>query len=320
MTKRFWIIFASIALIFATILTSCFIVNSEEDDSLPAPSVLKGTASSTQYSISIPYIKNMEYANILRQKCLDKDFIESETVKITTENIGQVNVNTEKNISNIPSFAFEDYYTAATSPQTYYRYAIRYYDGASYTTTKYSDAAEGIGAKEASISFSKTPATITYERNDYNESYKIKIDEDIELPLPANATTSDFTILSIVISNDKISRPYTIIPGATNTTIKASELEIPDLRSILTDDYLGVPLEVKGLIAINKTSDTSETYFRYYWTSFLTDFNFSVAHIDSSGASDTSDLRFIVPTRLSASNDLDATASKVPERAVLNIQ
>ncbi|MBR1403163.1 MAG: hypothetical protein IJ558_03190 [Treponema sp.] len=306
MIKRFWIIFASIALIFATILTSCFIVNSEEDDSLPAPSVLKGTASSTQYSISIPYIKNMEYANILRQKCLDKDFIESETVKITTENIGQVNVNTEKNISNIPSFAFDDYYTLTG---TYYCYAVRYYDGTSYTTTKYSDAAEGLGTTKAELTV--TSPTVTYTRNDSTETYMLSVAPDVTLP------TTDFTILSVILSNGSISRPFPIISGLTTTSVAESDMVILDLRGTLTDDYLGVPLEVKGLIAINKTSDTSETYFRYYWTSFLTDFNFSV---DSSGAQDTSDLRFIVPTRLSASNDLDATASKVPERAVLNIQ
>lgn len=308
MTKRFWIIFASIALIFATILTSCFIVNSEEDDSLPAPSVLRGTTSSTQYSISIPYIKNMEYANILRQKCLDKDFIESETVKITTENIGQINMNPEKKISNIPSFAFEDYYTLTG---TYYCYAVRYYDGTSYTTTKYSDAAEGLGTTKAELTV--TSPTVTYTRNDFTETYMLSVAPDVTLP------TTDFTILSVILSNGSISRPFPIISGLTTTSVAETDMVISDLRGTLTDDYLGVPLEVNGLIAITKTTDTSKNYTRWYWTSVADTGSPDIVYTDSSNEIQDTD-EFIVPSREAATNDLDATASKSAFRSVLNIQ
>ena len=305
MKKFFWISLVLTLVILAAVLPSCFIANNDIDDSLPAPSVMPGTQSSTQYAISIPYIDGMEYANILRQKCDNEDF---DADSVTTENIGQVKQSDEKKNVSITSFAFDDYYTLTG---TYYRYAVRYYDGTSYTTTKYSDAAEGLGSTKAELTV--TSPTVTYTRNDFTETYMLSVAPDVTLP------TTDFTILSVILSNGSISRPFPIISGLTTTSVAESDMVISDLRGTLTDDYLGVPLEVKGLIAITKTTDTSKNYTRWYWTSVADTGSPDIVYTDSSNEIQDTD-EFIVPSREAATNDLDATASKSAFRSVLNIQ
>lgn len=304
MKKKFPAVCSVLIMIAAMILSACFIADNDTDGALAAPSV--NTADSDpSFKIAVTPIPGMKYANILRQKCGNPDF-DSEIGEITTENIGQI---IPKETPNQESVSFNDSYT---QPGTYYRYAVRYYDGETYTTTLYStaekkDTMEGRGTGEAEI---EAQANLSYMRNDKTNTYTLDIGSDVIIP-------KGFETLALVIDNGNGEKPFFIKTqievqdGEDSATLSAEALSGLNLTDFLTDDFYDVPLSIKGLIAItNAQKNIQNRYTIYYWTPRyeIAPDDVSITYIDINGETQEAEY-IIVPKKSDITNDLDCSTT-----------
>lgn len=271
-------------------ISSCIINDSEKED-LPIAS-MEVSDSGTEFFISFGPITDMKYANIIRESYADDTFKNSSN--ITRTNIGQVVPSDLDNLGT--SFMFSDPYTDTA---LYYRYYIRYFNGAIYSKSKYTTCHKGIGSGEAELTV--TDPQFSYEWDDSLGVYLLTLDTNTTLP-------TNFKELDVLFNNGSITRPFTF--GYPTLSVVSAGDDTLDLQKKLSLEFLDTTITFEGIIGIFYVEEQNEKYTRYYWT-LPKDITVTISYTDENGDTlpkDDNDPIY-VPSTKNPTNDFDFTKS-----------
>lgn len=309
--KHIFIALFSSLTIFA--LSSCFLTNEDDDDTVKAPTVV--SLSTGVMQISFAPQSDMKYANIFRQSSTSEDFATVDK----TYNIGQVVPETEGSLPS--SFIFNDEYTVSTN---YYRYFIRFCSTTSYYTySEKSPAYQCTDTAEATLTCESSATLAGLDPAAYTFTYyKINTTNDyiLNLNTPVSVPDSTFTMLDVVFLNTSTgkSKPFAFAEPETATPLNKVEADTGmDLQNTLCDGFFDTELTLSGLVAVSsgKLNKNSIPYTYYYWTVPFTDISIiqTLTDYDTDGVTpvvSSSPISTIkVPEPVTTDNGMDYTPS-----------